>query len=101
MATCRELATDREALDKLREKYWILEKNATPAALLLPWLPSTAKKNKLAATKYLHATMITYVENRKGATPNSDAIDFLLSKGLKTDEVIEVSLFPFYLVRHC
>lgn len=96
MATCRELATDMKAMTKLREQYWVLEKNATPTALLLQWLPSTAKKNKLIATKNLHATMRTYVENRKGATPNSDAIDFLLSKGLKTDEVVEVSFaVPF------
>lgn len=83
---------DMKAMNKLREQYWILEKNATPAALLLPWIPSTVKKNKLITTKNLHATMSTYVENRKGATSNSDAIDFLLSKGLKTDEVTEVSL---------
>ncbi|KAF9528573.1 cytochrome P450 [Crepidotus variabilis] len=92
MATCRELATDMKAMSKLREQYWVLEKNATPTALLLQLLPSSEEKNKLIATRDLHATMRTYVENRKGATPNSDAIDFLLLKGLKTHEAVEFAV---------
>ncbi|KAF9522478.1 cytochrome P450 [Crepidotus variabilis] len=97
MATCRELATDMKAMSKLREQYWLLEKNATPTALLLQLLPSSEERKKLIASRDLHATMRTYVENRKGATPNSDAIDFLLSKGLKTHEAVEFAVNMTFL----
>ncbi|KAG5639777.1 hypothetical protein H0H81_000057 [Sphagnurus paluster] len=98
MATCSELATDMEALSKLKEQYVVLEKNATPIALLLPWLPSIAKRKKLIATKNLYNTMLPYVEKCKGATtPSSDAIDFLLSKGLTTDQVLEFVLNMIFL----
>lgn len=99
MATCSELATDMDALSKLKDEYRVLETNATPTALLLSWFPSTAKRNKLIATKNLYQTMRPYVEKRKGATtPSSDAIDFLLSKELTTDEVIEVNAPLFFLI---
>jgi len=89
MATCRELATDLEALNKLQNDYWILEKSATPTALLLPWFPSKAKKNKETATRNLYTTLHGYVENRRSAeVPSADAIDLLLAEGLGNQEII-------------
>ncbi|RDB26903.1 Sterol 14-demethylase [Hypsizygus marmoreus] len=89
MATCRELSTDMEVLNKLQHDYWTLEKSATPTALLLPWFPSPAKKNKEIATKNLFTALYGYVETRRAAeVPSSDAIDVLLAQGLSTEHII-------------
>ena len=71
----------------------MLEKSATPTALLLPWFPSTGKKNKEIATKSLYTTLNDYVELRKKAdVPTLDAIDILLGKGLTTEDTIAIIL---------
>jgi len=93
MASCRELATDTAVVDKLQKDYWLLEKSATPTALLLPWFPSKDKKNKEAATKRLFTTLHDYVELRKKSdVPTLDAIDILLGKGLSSEDTISVIL---------
>ena len=91
MATCRELATDMDAMARIQADYWMLEKSATPIALLLPWFPSTARKNNGIATKSLFTTLYGYVEmRRKADTRTSDAIDVLLSSGLTSEETVGV-----------
>ena len=96
MATCRELATDMEAVTKFQQDFSLLEKSANPVTLLLPWLPTTAKKTERTSINNLQDTLRTYVERRKKATiPNSDTIDFLLFRGLQTDRIIAVSFSPF------
>jgi cytochrome P450 len=93
MATCRELASDLPSLNKLQEHYWILEKSATPTALLLPWFPSPAKRAKDAATKALYVMLWDYIEERKNtAVPSSDAIDLLLGQGMSNDDIIQFVL---------
>jgi hypothetical protein len=92
MATCRELATDLDAIDKLQKDYWMLKNSATPAALLLPWLPSMGSRNRKQATKNLYKTLYGYVEKRKVSTPSSDAIDTLLARGLSADDTIRVGI---------
>ena len=91
MATCRELATDVKAMDRVQHLFWILEKNSTPTALLLPWLPSPAKRRKDKATLELYSTLLHYVDVRKKANvPSYDAIDMLLSQGLGDQEIVGV-----------
>ena len=93
MASCRELATNIPAVDKLRRDYWMLEKSATPTALLLPWFPSTSKRNKKIARTSLFTTLRDYVALRKKAdVPTLDAIDILLGKGLSNDDTVTVIL---------
>ena len=93
MASCREVATNIPAVDKLRRDYWTLERSATPTALLLPWFPSASKKNKKIATKSLFTTLRGYVELRKKAdVPTLDAIGILLSKGMPSDDTVTVIL---------
>lgn len=91
MATCRELASDLKELDKLKHDYWTLEKSATPAALLLPWFPSKAKKAKEAATERLYMKLYDLVEKRRAAkVPTADTIDLLMAEGLDNGSIIEV-----------
>ena len=99
MATCRELATNMDAMARIQGDYMMLEKSATPVALLLPWFPSTAKKNNETATRNLFTTLYGYVEmRRKADTRTSDAIDVLLSNGLTSEEIVGVRrLTPFLL----
>jgi hypothetical protein len=93
MATCRELASDLSAVARLRKHYLILEKSATPVALLLPWFPSPAKHAKEASTKVLYTMLWDYIEERKAASaPSSDAIDVLLGQGLSNDVIIQFIL---------
>ena len=97
MASCRELATNIPAVDKLRQDYWMIEKSATPTALLLPWFPSTSRKNKEIATKSLFTTLQNYVELRKKSdVPTLDAIDILLGKGLSSNDIVTVILFIIF-----
>jgi hypothetical protein len=49
-AGAREIADSVEKCKELERLYWRVEKGSTPASLLLPWLPSKARKNKVAAT---------------------------------------------------
>ncbi|KAF5378786.1 hypothetical protein D9615_006939 [Tricholomella constricta] len=89
MATCRELASDIEEIKRLQADYWTLEKSATPTALLLPWFPSKAKRDKEAATKDLFMKLYGYVELRRAAdVPSADAIDLLLAEGLSTEHIV-------------
>lgn len=93
MASCRELASDPVALSELQEHYWILEKSATPTALLLPWFPGSAKRAKEASTTALFKMLWNYVEDRKKApVPNSDAIDVLLGMGVNNQDIVQFML---------
>jgi hypothetical protein len=93
MATCRELASDHAALAKLQDHYWIIEKSATPTALLFPWFPSPARRAKEASTKVLYIMLRNYIEERrKAAVPNSDTIDLLLGQGMSNDNIIQFVL---------
>ncbi|KAF8218507.1 cytochrome P450 [Tricholoma matsutake] len=96
MATCREFATNFDAIDKLQKDYWMLKNSATPTALLLPWFPSIATRNKKIATKNLYKTLHECVEKRTTSTPSSDAIDVLLARGLSTDDTVRFILSAIF-----
>jgi hypothetical protein len=94
MATSGELLVDMKALTRLQHYYWVLEKSATPSALLLPWFPGPSKIRRLLALKNLYLDLLKFVERRRAATvPNSDAIDFMLAQGKTNEEVIGVCNF--------
>lgn len=93
MASCRELASNLPELANFQKHYWILEKSATPTALLFPWFPGPAKRAKKASTKVLFTKLWGYIEDRKKAqVPNSDAIDLLLSLGMDNEAIIQFVL---------
>ena len=93
MASCEELASDPRAVQRLGELYWMLEKSATPLCLLLPWFPSTAKKQKEQATQGLYDLLSHYVDvRRKDNVRNSDAIDVLIADGVDNDNIVGVCM---------
>lgn len=93
MATCRELADDRQAVEKLAQFYWNIEKSATPFASLLPWFPGSAKRTKEKATMGLYHLIGSYVKlHRDAPTLSTDPIDVLLADGISDDNILGVSL---------
>lgn len=93
MATCRELADDRQAVEKLAQLYWNIEKSATPFASLLPWFPGSAKRTKEKATMGLYHLIGSYVKlHRDAPTPSTDPIDVLMAEGISDDNILGVSL---------
>ncbi|KAF7984627.1 hypothetical protein HWV62_12849 [Athelia sp. TMB] len=89
MASCSELSTNYDDLQRMNELYWKLEKSATPVGLLLPWLPSQARRDKKEATRGLFDLISHYITLRRNAeVPSSDAFDFLIAEGEKDEEIV-------------
>ncbi|CAE6417808.1 unnamed protein product [Rhizoctonia solani] len=49
-AAAREIADSVEKCKEVERLYWRVEMGSTPTSVLFPWLPSEARKNKVAAT---------------------------------------------------
>ena len=101
MATCRELAEDKQAIQDLRKHYFDVEQSTTPVSVLLPWFPGPAKKVKTKATLELYHLIKKYVTMRRETKiPSSDPIDLLIANGDSNDVIINVSaLNLFYSCR--
>ena len=100
MATCRELAEDKQAVEDLTRHYLNVEQSNTPVSLLLPWFPGPAKKAKDKATLDLYLLINKYVTMRREATiPSMDPIDLLIANGDSNEAIIFVSVLD--LLYHC
>jgi hypothetical protein len=98
MASCRELASDQEAVSRLATLYMSLEKSASPTYLMFPWFPGKDKKAKESSTKGMYIMLYNYVDaRRKAPVPTSDAIDVLIGLGFDNLKVIGVR----YLISTC
>ncbi|KAJ7664281.1 cytochrome P450 [Mycena rosella] len=51
MSSCQGLANDQKAVARMSELLDVMEKNSTPASLLLPWFPSPARRSRQGATR--------------------------------------------------
>ncbi|KAJ6508053.1 cytochrome P450 [Mycena vulgaris] len=88
---CRELAEDPVALWRMTQLFDNLEKSATPASLLLLWLPSPARKATKENNHALFALIKSFVEIRRAATVrSSDTVDVLLGNGFSTENIVDV-----------
>ena len=105
VSCCNELASDWKSIQSIVDLYWRLEKSITPAGLLLPWFPSTARRHKEQTTKGLYDILSHYVGVRRNAkVPNSDAIDVLIADGLDNATIVGVYLtmiFPIEDMHSC
>ena len=91
MASCEELATDVKSIQNIRNLHSNYEKSITPTSLLLPWFPSTARKDKETAIRSLHSALSHYVNiRRKAETRNSHTIDVLIADGADNATIVEV-----------
>jgi sterol 14-demethylase len=97
MATCRELAEDKQAIQNLRKYYFDMEQSNTPVSVLLPWFPGPARKVKKKATRDLYCLIQKYVTLRREAkVPSSDPIDFLITNGDSNEIIISVSALNLF-----
>jgi hypothetical protein len=91
MTTCEELTKNKADLKRILELFSTLHTSSTPAAVLLPWFPSPARKKTREATTELFTILCTYVEARRKAEPTSEAIDVLIAEGESTQSIADVS----------
>ena len=102
MATCRELADDKEAIQNVRKQYFDMQQSSTPVSILLPWFPGPAKKLKKKATRELYFLIKKYVTMRRDTKISSlDPIDLLIANGDSAEVIVSVSalnLFYSYLL---
>lgn len=62
MLGAKEIADDPEAVKKLTDFYWELEKGSGAVPVLLPWLPTPAKK-KVELSSFTTARFIAVIFN--------------------------------------
>ena len=94
IVTCHELTRSETDLKKINDLFMALQTSATPAALLLAWFPSLAKRLAKEATSELFTVIYSYVEARRHAEPTCDAIDILIAEGETTQSIVEVGPVP-------
>ncbi|KAG8687929.1 hypothetical protein FRC11_006364 [Ceratobasidium sp. 423] len=88
-AGAREIADSMEKCKQLETLYWKVEKGSTPASLLLPWLPSTARKQKTAATTEIYNMFDEIIKTRQRENRREeDALQVFIDQGDSTVEII-------------
>lgn len=93
MATCQELAKNQDDIKHVMRHFQDIDESATPVNVLLPWLPSQARKSRENATRALFTLLQKYVDlRRKAAVPSSDPIDTLIAHGDTDESIVGVSL---------
>ena len=99
-ASCKEVADDPEAVKKVAQMYWDAEKGSTPTSVLLPWLPSTARKRKLKATQDLFLLFKQIIDDRtaKGRVED-DPLQTLLDMGDGANDIVGVGVQFFIVLR--
>ena len=93
ISTCEELCRDNEAAKTMANIYWNLEKSSTPAAVLLPWLPTHSRRTNKRSTRDLYDFILKYVLDRRAAgAPTKDPIDVLIQRGDNDVGIVTVSV---------
>ncbi|CCO32823.1 hypothetical protein BN14_06886 [Rhizoctonia solani AG-1 IB] len=85
----REIADSVEKCKELERMYWRVETGTTPTSVLLPWLPSDARKRKVAATGEIFNVFDGIIKARKSEDRREeDALQVLMDLGDSTTEII-------------
>ena len=86
---CREIADSPETVARMAELYWDMEKGATATAVLLPWFPSAARKQKEKATTDLYLLLKGALDKRleEGRT-EEDSAQALLDDGDSVNDIV-------------
>ncbi|KAG8716756.1 hypothetical protein FRC08_008846, partial [Ceratobasidium sp. 394] len=90
---CREIADSVESCKRMEKLYWLVEKASTPTTVLMPWLPSKARKLKTEATTEIYNWFDDIIKARQAeGRREEDALQVLLDLGDSTIEVIQFIL---------
>ncbi|CAE6539668.1 unnamed protein product, partial [Rhizoctonia solani] len=88
-AGAREIADSVEKCKEVERLYWRVEKGSTPTSVLFPWLPSEARKNKVAATGEIYNLFDGIIKARRSeGRREEDALQVLMDLGDSTPEII-------------
>ncbi|KAF8688520.1 Cytochrome P450, partial [Rhizoctonia solani] len=88
-AAAREIADSVEKCKELEQLYWRVETGTTPTSVLLPWLPSDARKRKVSATGAIYNLFDGIIKARRSEDRREeDALQVLMDLGDSTTEVI-------------
>ncbi|KEP54176.1 cytochrome P450 family 6 protein [Rhizoctonia solani 123E] len=89
VAGAREIADSMEKCKQLEELYWKVEKGSTAASLLLPWLPSSARKQKVSATTEIYTIFDDIIKTRQRENRREeDALQIFIDQGDSTVDII-------------
>ena len=86
---CREIADSPEAVARVENLYWDMEKGSAVTAILLPWLPSPARRRKVKATTDLYSMLKGILDKRieEGRT-EEDSAQALLDDGDSVNDIV-------------
>ncbi|KEP51010.1 cytochrome P450 family 6 protein, partial [Rhizoctonia solani 123E] len=88
-AGAQEIADSVEKCKEVEKLYWRVEKGSTPTSVLLPWLPSDARKKKVAATEEIYDLFDKIIKARRSeGRREEDALQVLMDLGDSTPEII-------------
>ncbi|KAJ1301352.1 hypothetical protein OPQ81_003751 [Rhizoctonia solani] len=88
-AGAREIADSIEKCKEVEKLYWSVEMGSTPTSVLLPWLPSEARKRKVAATGKIYNLFDGIIKARQSeGRREDDALQVLMDLGDSTPEII-------------
>ncbi|GAB1524246.1 hypothetical protein RhiTH_007399 [Rhizoctonia solani] len=88
-AGAREIAESVEKCKQLEELYWKVEKGNTAASLLLPWLPSAARKQKVDSTTEIYTIFDQIIKDRqREGRREEDALQTFIDQGDSTVDII-------------
>ena len=91
-ASCKEVSDDPEAVKRVAKLYWDAEKGSTPTSVLLPWLPSAARKRKLKATQDLYMLFKNHIDDRTTTgRSEDDPMQSLIDAGDGASDICGVS----------
>jgi hypothetical protein len=94
-----ELADDPVAVARLHKLYETLDNGNTPAAVLLPWLPSFSAVRNTWTSKTIYDTLLAFVRQRQatvsaGFTPEHDTLQMLLDENTQPELIVGVRILP-------
>ncbi|KAH7316408.1 cytochrome P450 [Rhizoctonia solani] len=85
----REIADSAEKCKELESLYWRVEMGSTPTSVLLPWLPSDARRKKVAATGEIYNLFDGIIKARRSeGRREEDALQVLMDLGDSTPDII-------------
>ncbi|KAG8743136.1 hypothetical protein FRC10_000353 [Ceratobasidium sp. 414] len=92
-AACREIADSVENCKQMEKLYWLVEKGSTPTTVLMPWLPSKARKLKTKATTEIYNWFDNIIKARQAeGRREEDALQVLMDMGDSTADIIQFIL---------